>query len=91
MMSKGKEISVGVHGRFKADNGVALVEAALAGLGICVVPDFLIDAHVASGALVPVLVNHPPPEGGIFVVRPPGPFPPRKVRALIEIMIERFG
>ncbi|SRR6266404_2492575 len=91
MMSKGKEISVGVHGRFKADNGVALVEAALAGLGICVVPNFLIDSHVASGALVPVLIDYPPPEAGIFVVRPPGPFPPRKVRALIEIMIERFG
>jgi DNA-binding transcriptional LysR family regulator len=91
MMSNGKEISVGVHGRFKADNGEALVEAALAGLGICAVPDFLIDAHVASGALVPVLVNHPPPEAGLFVVRPPGAFPPRKVRALMEIMIERFG
>jgi DNA-binding transcriptional LysR family regulator len=91
MMSNGKEITVRVHGRFKADNGTALVAAALAGVGICAVPDFLIDAHVASGALVPVLVNHPPPEAGLFVVRPPGPFPPRKVRALIEIMIERFG
>lgn len=55
------------------------------------VPDFLIEAHIASGALVPVLVDHPPQEGGLFVVRPPGDFSPRKVRALIEILVERFG
>jgi DNA-binding transcriptional LysR family regulator len=54
-------------------------------------PDFLTEAHIASGALVPVLVDHPPPEAGLFVLRPPGDFPPRKVRALIEIPVERFG
>jgi len=85
----GKTVAVSAQGRFKADNGEALLCAALAGLGIAALPDFLIDEHVATGALVPVLVDTPPPEGGIFVVRPPGSFPPRKVRALIEIMVER--
>jgi DNA-binding transcriptional LysR family regulator len=32
-----------------------------------------------------------PPQAGIYVVRPPGEFAPRKVRALIDILIERFG
>jgi DNA-binding transcriptional LysR family regulator len=91
LVSGGKVISVGVHGRFKADNGEALLAAALAGIGIAMLPDFLIDRHVAAGALVPVLVDYPPPEAGVYVVRPPGDFPPRKVRALIEIMVERFG
>jgi DNA-binding transcriptional LysR family regulator len=90
MVVNGKTIPVGVRGRFKADNGEALLAAALAGLGIASLPDFLIDQHVATGALVPVLVDTPPPEGGIYIVRPPGDFPPRKVRALIEIMTERF-
>jgi DNA-binding transcriptional LysR family regulator len=79
------------HGRFKADNGQALVSAALAGLGIAALPDFLIDEHLASGALVPVLVGFPPPEGGLYVVRPTGAHAPRKVRVLAEIMIEKFG
>jgi DNA-binding transcriptional LysR family regulator len=91
LMSNGKAATVRVHGRFKADNGAALVAAALAGIGISMVPDFLTDAHIASGALVPVLVDHPPPEAGLFVLRPPGDFPPRKVRALIEILVEWFG
>jgi DNA-binding transcriptional LysR family regulator len=91
LMSNGKAATVRVHGRFKADNGVALAAAAVAGLGIAVLPDFLTEEHIASGALVPVLVDHPPPEAGLFVLRPPGDFPPRKVRTLIEILVERFG
>jgi DNA-binding transcriptional LysR family regulator len=90
-VSNGKTISLRPHGRFKADNGSALAVAALAGLGIAALPDFLIDAHIASGALKPVLIDHPPPEAGLYVVRPPGEFPSRKVRALIDILIERFG
>jgi DNA-binding transcriptional LysR family regulator len=91
LVSNGKTITVRPQGRFKADNGVALAAAALAGLGIAALPDFLIDAHIASGALEPVLVDYPPSEIGLYVVRPPGEFAPRKVRALIDILVERFG
>jgi DNA-binding transcriptional LysR family regulator len=91
VVANGKAVQVGVHGRFKADNGEALLAAALAGLGIAGLPDFLIDRHLATGALVPVLADFPPPEAGIYIVRPPGDFPARKVRALIEIMVERFN
>ncbi len=59
------------QGRFKADNGPALVAAALAGLGIAALPDFLIEEHLATGALVPLLVQYPMPEAGLYVVRPP--------------------
>jgi DNA-binding transcriptional LysR family regulator len=89
-MSGSKATTVRVNGRFQADNGEALVAAALAGIGIGAFPDFLVEAHIAAGTLVPVLVDYPPPEAGIFVLRPPGDFPPRKVRALIEILVERF-
>jgi DNA-binding transcriptional LysR family regulator len=52
-MNHGKPILRHPHGRFKADNGKALLAAALAGLGVLVLPDFMIEPHVASGALVP--------------------------------------
>lgn len=87
----GKIVTLRPHGRFKADNGAALAAAAVAGLGIARLPDFLIDAHLASGALEPLLLDYPPPEGGLYVVRPPGEFAPRKVRALVDILVERFG
>lgn len=87
----GSVVSVHPQGRFKADNGLALLAAALAGLGIAALPDFLIQEHLASGALVPLLADYPMPEAGLYVVRPPGSHPPRKLRALMEIMVERFG
>lgn len=84
-------VTVRPQGRFKADNAVALVNAALAGLGIAWLPDGLTQEHVASGALVPLMTRYPLPTAGIYVIRPPGSHPPRKVRLLTELLIECFG
>jgi DNA-binding transcriptional LysR family regulator len=69
----------------------ALAAAAVAGLGVAALPDFLTENHLACGALVPVMTRYPPPEAGIFVVRPPGQHPARKIRVLAELLIEHFG
>ena len=82
-----KTITVRPQGRFKADNGTALLAAAIAGLGIAYLPDWLTHEHVASGALVPVMTRHPPPPAGAYVVRPPGQHPARKIRVLTELLI----
>jgi DNA-binding transcriptional LysR family regulator len=87
----GKPVTVSVKGRFKANSGEALVAAALAGIGIGMEPAPLIETHLASGALVEVLADYRPAEAGLYVLRPPGEFVPRKVRALVEIMVELFG
>ena len=87
----GKVVTMRPQGRFKADNGVALVAAALAGIGIAALPNGLTKEHLASGALVPVMSHYPIPEHGIYVVRPPGQHPSRKVRVLTEMLIECFG
>lgn len=77
-------------GRFKADNGAALVAAALAGVGIAVLPIGLIQDHLDSGALLPVMTRYPVPEHGVYIVRPPGQHPARKIRVLTEMLIECF-
>lgn len=86
-----KRIAIHPQGRFKADNGAALAAAAIAGLGIAYLPDFLTETALASGALVPVMSRYSLPEAGIFIVRPPGRHPARKVRVLTELLIEHFG
>ncbi|AUW45730.1 LysR family transcriptional regulator [Rhizobium leguminosarum] len=87
----GEEIvTVYPRGRFKADNAMALLAAALKGLGIAWIPDGVIDDHVASGALVPVMTRHPPPPAGVYVIRPPGQHPARKVRVLTDMLIDCF-
>ncbi|MDG2520662.1 LysR family transcriptional regulator [Caulobacter segnis] len=81
-------VTIRPQGRFKADNGTALIAAALAGLGVAWLPDDFVDEHVASGALVAVMPGYPPPPAAIYVVRPPGPNPARKIRVLSELLIE---
>lgn len=83
-------IAMKPQGRFKADNGVALVAAALAGIGVAVLPVDLIQEHLESGALAEIMPLHPVPVYGIYVVRPQG-HPSRKIRVLIELLIECFG
>lgn len=88
LMDGDKILTVRPQGRFKADNGTALVFAATAGLGIAYLPDSLTHEYVASGALVPVMTRYPPSPAGAYVVRPPGQHPARKIRVLTELLIE---
>lgn len=78
------------QGRFKADNGVALVAAAAAGLGIGYVPDCLTHDLVSAGALVPVMTRFPPVSVAAYVVRPSGQHTSQKVRVLTDMMIDHF-
>lgn len=90
LMDGDKTIAIRPQGRFKADNGTALVAAALAGLGIAYLPTGLVHEHLQSGALVAVMTRHPIPPAGAYVVRPPGQHQARKVRVLTELLIEYF-
>lgn len=83
-------VTVHPRGRFKADNGTALLAAAISGLGIAWLPDGITQPHLDSGALVHVMQRFPPPPAGIYVIRPPGQHPSLKVRALTELLIACF-
>ena len=50
-MNRGKTVLLHPRGRFKADNGEALLAAAVAGLGVAALPNFMIESHIATGAL----------------------------------------
>lgn len=91
LMDGDQVITVRPQGRFKADNGTALVAAAVAGLGIGYLPDGLTHAHLAAGTLVEVMPQHPPRPAGVYVVRPPGQHPARKIRVLTELLVACFG
>jgi hypothetical protein len=49
------------------------------------------EGYLASGALVALMARYPLTEGGIFLIRPPGQNPARKIRVLAELLIEHFG
>ncbi len=87
-----REIRVRPQVRFKADIGQALVEAAVAGLGVALLPTFLAGPRLDTGELAPLLLDYLLPEAGLYVVRPPPAGPvTSKVRALTDLLLERFG
>ncbi|MEW4462225.1 LysR family transcriptional regulator [Roseibium algicola] len=84
-------ISVRPSGRLRTDNGDITVAWAVAGLGIAHAPLFLVNDAVERGDLVPLLLDYPTPEVGLYVLRPPGANTPRKVRVLIDALVETFS
>ncbi len=90
-MDGDKFVEMKMSTRFSTDAGIALVPAVLAGLGIAGLPTPAVEEHLVSGALVPVMTRYPISEYAIFVSWPPGQRPSRKVRALTDMLTERFG
>jgi DNA-binding transcriptional LysR family regulator len=84
-------IAVRAQGRLRSDNGQALVNWAIAGLGVAALPAFECGEAVRAGQLTALLTEFPMPETALHVVRPPGPYTSRKVRALIDAAVERFS
>jgi DNA-binding transcriptional LysR family regulator len=85
----GVRTSVIVAGPFSANNSEALREAALAGLGIAVLPDFSTQSALESGKLVEILTGWQPVGGfgdRIYALRPYSPHVPRAVQAFVSHM-----
>lgn len=85
-------VAVEVGGNFRADNGDALVAAALAGQGVIYEPTFLLGDEVRAGRLVRIDLDEPPIElPGIYALHPAGRRPPAKVRAFMDFLAGRLG
>jgi DNA-binding transcriptional LysR family regulator len=83
---------VKVRGSLKANNGDALVAAAVAGEGITYQPTFLVRREIGAGLLVRLALDHEPIElDGIFAVYPSDRRPAAKVRTFIDFLADRLG
>ena len=81
-----QKVTVPVGGPLAANNSEVLREAALAGLGIALLPDFSALAPLRAGKLLPVLPDWRPVGGfgaHVYAIRPYSPYVPRAVQALV--------
>lgn len=81
---EGERETVRVSGRLRVNNGEAERRAALDGLGICLLPDFIICDDLSAGRLVRVLPDWSPPVLPVHALYPAGRHVAPKVRALID-------
>jgi DNA-binding transcriptional LysR family regulator len=74
------------RGRWRCNSGTAVVDAALAGMGICQLPEFYLLPYFHSGELVPVLAEFQPDEEPIWAVYPQRRHLLPKISRLVEAL-----
>jgi DNA-binding transcriptional LysR family regulator len=79
---------VRVSGNLETNNAEALSAAALAGLGIALLPLWLIGPDLAAGRLIHVLPDYHGPDSAIYAVYPPGRHLSPKVRSFVDFLAE---
>jgi DNA-binding transcriptional LysR family regulator len=85
-------IIVPVTGNLHANNGDALVAAALAGQGMIYQPTFLVGDEIRAGRLVSITLDEPLMElPGVFAIYASNRRPPAKVRAFIDFLAGKFA
>ncbi len=91
MRAGNQEVQVPVRGRLAVNHMQAIRDAALAGLGIALLPKIVCRGDLAQGALVSVLPQVTAPAIPISITYPAGRFLPPSVRAFVEYARNFFG
>jgi len=71
-----------------ANNAEALAECAIQGMGIVLLPEFVLAPALADGRLVQLLADASPEPFGLFAVRPSRQFTPARLRLFIDYLRE---
>lgn len=85
------ERTISVTGVLCSNNGEVLRDAAVRGLGITLLPTFIIGQELQQGALQMVLPDYHPPALSIAVIYPVNRHLSTKVRLLINFLQDRFS
>jgi DNA-binding transcriptional LysR family regulator len=84
-------VAVAVRGRLKANNGQALRDAALSGIGIIRLPSFSVAPELKVGRLVEILGEWRVPAHEFYAVYPTNRHLAPKLRAFVDFLAESFS
>jgi DNA-binding transcriptional LysR family regulator len=84
----GRDHSVTLKSALNSNDGDMLLAAAKAGLGIARLPDFLIAADLAQGALTPILAGYESAPLDVAIVYPATHHLPYRVRHFINYLVK---
>jgi DNA-binding transcriptional LysR family regulator len=87
----GNPIVVSVSGSLVTTSIAALRGAAVSGVGLWMSPPYIVSDLLASGALVPLLVDYGRPELEIVALYPHRRYLTAKVRVFIDMLVGRFA
>ncbi|MFS4438143.1 LysR family transcriptional regulator [Paracoccaceae bacterium GXU_MW_L88] len=81
-------VSPKVGGRLHINNGEAIRDLAMAGMGLAMLPEFIVADAARTGALVPVLEDYETREFAISAVWPPISPMPAKLRKFVDHLVD---
>jgi DNA-binding transcriptional LysR family regulator len=81
---------VRVSGPWHANSGLALLDAALKGLGLAQLPDYYVMPYLARGELVDVLTAFQCRDAGVWAVMPHHRQHAAKVRQFVDYLVENL-
>lgn len=90
-LREGKPVEIPVKGSMRANNGDMNRLAAINGMGLAVLPTFVVCEELRSGKLQQVLGDYPIPDKHIYVVYLPSSRRSARVRAMTEFLWEALG
>lgn len=85
------DISFVASGNLRLNDDEALSAAVLGGLGVALLPTFIVGKDLQEGRLKSVLADYVPVERHVYAVYLPNRHLSAKVRAFIDHLLERFG
>lgn len=88
---EGRDCVVTIGGNMETNNPMMLRAAALSGLGIVLLPLWIIGPDIKAGRLVQLLPDYHWPDSAIHAVYPPGRHLSAKVRSFVDFLVERFA
>lgn len=86
----GQHVDVDLEGNWRSNNASALTAAALAGLGICRLPELYVRDHLQSGHLVRIFDRYQHDGFPVWLVYPNTRYVPSKVRLFIDYLLENL-
>lgn len=84
------EIAVPVSGRLRINDDDALSHAVLGGLGVALLPTFLVNEELRSGKLIAALSEYLPVQRYVYAMYLPTKHLPMKIRAFVDFLYQRF-
>ena len=84
------ELSVAVDGDLRSNQGAALRLAAMRGMGIARLPNYLVHEDFENKRLVEILTEYRSPPRAVHVMYPQRRLMPAKVRSFIDFLADRF-
>ena len=87
----GEMRQVRTAGWLTVNDGQSLLNAAISGLGIAYLPQFLYADAARRGLVEEAIPSLPVTTLGVWAVTPPGRFTQPKVRAFVDFLVQRFA